>query len=108
MHRDRIALFVAYVLLVGVVAWTTFDIRRTLDDVRNDVCATAEIVVANELTNLIIAADEGESVEITEPWLPQPAEFADLSVAIQDYLDLSERLQERCGERVISILGVEP
>lgn len=90
--RERISLLIAYLLLVGVVAWLSFDIRRTLDNVESGVCATAEIAVANELSNLVIAAEEGELSESVER-------------IISEYIELGEALQEQCGTTFLDLVG---
>ena len=85
MSRDRWLLIVAYVLLVTTVAWQSWDTQRALDRIGENVCATAEVVVANQLFNL---ATYGQQEGVNE----------DVAlVAIETYVTIAEAVQERCG-----------
>lgn len=91
MNRDRIALLAAYLLLVGVVAWLSFSVGRSLDQVKDDVCATAEIAVANELATLVILADESVPSETVER-------------VLTEYVALADTLRERCGTTYLDLV----
>lgn len=82
---DRALTIAAYVLLFVTVTWLSYDLNRTIADVEENTCATAEIAIANEVFTLAIIArqeDVDESV---------------LGVALSTYVAVAERIQERCG-----------
>ncbi len=78
-------LMAAYIILVAVVAWSTWDTQRALDKIEEDVCATAEIVVANEVFTLAVVSEQEDVNAET------------LKVALDTYILLAGALDERCG-----------
>lgn len=85
MKRDRIMLLVAYVLLVFVTGWSAHNTKRTLDVIEEDVCATAEIVISNQIFNAVLYREqEGVDTEV-------------LRTVLDTYIALSEAVQDRCG-----------
>lgn len=85
MGRDRWLLTAAYVILVLTTAWSAWSTSEALDRIEEDVCATAEVVVANEVFTLAVFAEEGGADPET------------LKVALDTYIVLAEALDERCG-----------
>ena len=93
--RNRALLLIAYLLLVAVTAWTSFDIRRALSSLEDDLCGTAEIIVANELVSLFVLTDESS----------RPSETDDI---VAEYVDLATALQEHCDESFSDLLDETP
>lgn len=85
MSRDRLTLWVCYALLVGVTAWTAYDTRRALDRIEDDVCATAEIVIANELATLFVFGEQ------------EGVDSANVEFIISEYIEAAENIEDRCG-----------
>lgn len=81
---DRLALLAAYLILVGAVAWMSWDTQRTLERVEEDVCAVAEITVLDTLLMLSLA-------DITED------RRQDALDAILLAVEVGEAVQARCG-----------
>lgn len=83
---DRASLFVAYVMLVGVVAWSAWSTSVALDRIEEDVCAAAEISVAGQLLNI---ATYGQQEGVN----------AQAAVAtIETLIIIVDKIQERCGD----------
>lgn len=61
MNRERIGLLLAYVILVGVVAWSSFDTKRTLDRIETETCASAAALL---LVSAVYIEDRVESGEV--------------------------------------------
>lgn len=63
VSKELISLWVAYILLVGVVVWATFEIEHTLERIEQQACVTAELSVVSELG---ILATFGEQPGVDE------------------------------------------
>lgn len=94
IRADRALTLAAYITLVGVVAWSTFQIQRTLDEVEELQCATAEIVVAEALLNLALAAPT--------------ADFDTYLEAQTAFIAIGEAVKDRCGLVFLDEIDLEP
>lgn len=61
MNRERVALLLAYVILVGVVAFSSFDTKRTLDRIEDETCASAAALL---LVSAVYVGDRVKSGDV--------------------------------------------
>ncbi len=83
--RENLALWAAYGLLVLAVSWSTWNTHRALDIIEEDVCATAEVIVASSLLNLAVY---GQQDDVN-------AEAA--AFAIETLISSGQSINDRCG-----------
>lgn len=95
MSRRNFSQLVAYILLVLVVAGTSWRIDDALDKVENDICQANEAIVLNRILNLAAIQQ-----------IPDfPEEFVDVSIEI--YARVQDSLEIRCGILVLDELPLE-
>lgn len=85
-RANRFVVLAAYCILVGVVAWSAWSTSTALDRIEEDVCATAEVVVAGQLLNLgVYGGQEGVNDEARR-------------VTIDTLIVIVDAIQNRCGD----------